>query len=322
MNKTSEVLATLIHYNVAVRDTLEYCLKKDAYDANLFKEKKRSVLIEVNEHTPLKDIIDHSGENGANLEKQIREFYDEVYGDSSTILKLADDGLRVDHAQHLKMYKYILPIHEAVASMVAGIINDAHTKSIDVADMEALYKADERMYRGVVTLCLTNDLVLLFNDFNKAMQDNGGKPSAASNFIGQDIQTVINHLNFVKDNGHVTQLDYKEGVEDKVNAFMENVTGRRDLKQGERFPDAIRAVQNSIGDYVRVTEEAFRTLYVPAMQALVAQAQADAKNAEAQPEAPKAEAPKAEEAPKAAEGGVDAPLTMGEIDPKTGLPKA
>ena len=154
------------------------------------------------------------------------------------------------------------------------------------------------------------------------MQDNGGKPSAASNFIGQDIQTVINHLNFVKANGHVTQLDYKEGVEDKVNAFMENVTGRRDLKQGERFPDAIRAVQNSIGDYVRVTEEAFRTLYVPAMQALVAQAQADAKNAEAQPEAPKAEAPKAEEAPKAAEGGVDAPLTMGEIDPKTGLPKA
>ncbi|MBP5091328.1 MAG: hypothetical protein J6328_02070 [Bacilli bacterium] len=322
MNKTSEVLATLIHYNVAVRDTLEYCLRKDAYDANLFKEKKRSVLIEVNEHTPLKDIIDHSGENGANLEKQIREFYEEVYGDNSTILKLAEDGLRVDHAQHLTMYKYILPIHEAVNSMIVGITNDAHAKSIDISDMEALWKADERMYRGVVTLCLTNDLISLFNDFNKAMQDNGGKPSAASNFIGQDIQAVINHLNFVKANGRVTQLDYKEGVEDKVNAFMENVTGRRDLKQGERFPDAIRAVQNSIGDYVRVTEEAFRVLYVPAMQALVAQAQADAKNAAEKPaDAPKAEAaPKA--APKAAEGGVDAPLSMGEIDPKTGLPKA
>jgi hypothetical protein len=76
MNQISEVLATLIHYNVAVRDTLEYCLKKDKYDPNLFKEKKRSILVEVDQHTPLKDIIDHSGENGVKLEKSIREFYD------------------------------------------------------------------------------------------------------------------------------------------------------------------------------------------------------------------------------------------------------
>ena len=120
MNQASQVLTTLIHYNVAVRDTMEYCLNKQEYDVNLFKEKKRSVLVEVEEHTPLKDIIEHSGENGEKLEKAIREFYDEIYGDNSTVLHLAEDGLRVDHNQHLAIYKHVLPIHENVTSMIRG----------------------------------------------------------------------------------------------------------------------------------------------------------------------------------------------------------
>jgi hypothetical protein len=317
MNQTSEVLATLIHYNVAVRDTLEYCLNKPQYDTNLFQDKKRSILIEVNEHTPLKSIIDNSGENGAKLEKQIRDFYDEVYGDNSTILKLAEDGLRVDHAQHLAIYKHVLPIHEAVNAMINGVINDAHARQIDVSDMESLWNLDERLYRGVASLCLLNDLVSLFNDFNKAMADNKGVPSPTSNFISKDIQEVVNHFNFIKGNARITTLDYKEGVEDKVTILIENMTGRRALHQGERFPDAIRSVQNSVSDYVRATEPAFRDAYVPAMQALVAQAKEDAEKAQANPTAVTAEKP----APAASSVGTDAPLSL-EIDPKTGLPKA
>ena len=121
MNQTSVVLTTLLHYDVTVRDTLEYCLRKDQYDENLFKEKKRSVLVEVDQQTPLKNIINNSGENGEKFEKAVREFYDEVYGDDSTILNLATDGLRVDHNQHLAIYKHVLPIRENVSSMIAGI---------------------------------------------------------------------------------------------------------------------------------------------------------------------------------------------------------
>ena len=64
MNQTSVVLTTLLHYNVAIRDTLEYCLKKDSYDTNLFNEKKRSVLVEVNENTPL--LAERGGGSGAS----------------------------------------------------------------------------------------------------------------------------------------------------------------------------------------------------------------------------------------------------------------
>ena len=146
LNQTSVVVTTLIHYNVMVRDTLEYCLNKPTSDVALFKNKKRAVLIEVDENTPLKNIIKNSTENeaGAKFEKLVREFYAEVYADDSRILSLGVDPegkeeLRVDHSQSLTIYKYVLPIHQNVSSMISGILNDAHSKNIDVAEVEKVY---------------------------------------------------------------------------------------------------------------------------------------------------------------------------------------
>lgn len=277
MNQVSQVLATLVHYQVAVRDTLEYCLRKPTYDIAIFKDKKRSVLIEVEEKTPLKNIIDNSGENGEKLEKAIREFYDTVYGDESTILKLAtsaegSEELRVDHNQHLPIYEGALPIHENVANMIRGIIADAHSKDLDCKQLEELAKAEERMYRGVAYMTLVSDLIRLFDEFNKAMQENKGVASPASNFIGKDIETVIRHINYVRANGRITDLVYK-GMEDEINALVENMTGRRDLPAGKRFPDVMRSTQETIGRYVRDAEADFRAKYGPAMKELVESAQ-------------------------------------------------
>ena len=52
LNQASVVVTTLLHYNVTIRDTLEYCLNKPSYDVELFKNKKRAVLIEVDQNTP------------------------------------------------------------------------------------------------------------------------------------------------------------------------------------------------------------------------------------------------------------------------------
>ncbi len=274
MNQISEVVTTLIHYNVMVRDTMEYCIKKETYDPNLFKEKKRSVIVEVDQKTPLKDILDRSGENGEKLEKLIRDFYDEVYGEDSTILKLAEDGLRVDHNQHLSIYKYVLPIHENVTNMILGVLNDGHNKKLDVEQVEKCYRAEEAMYRGVSFLALVGDLTRLFEEYNQARREAEGKETPASNFIGQDIGNVIQNINFVRSNSKVTTQIYKN-MEDKVVALMEHMTGRRDLPAGKKFPDVIRETQETIQLYVRDTEAAFRAIYGPTIQALLDQVKAD-----------------------------------------------
>jgi hypothetical protein len=307
MNQISEVLTTLIHYKVVVRDTMEYTLPKDSYDVSLFKEKKRSILVELDQPTPLKSILDKSGENGKNLEKTIRDFYDQVYGDSSTILKLADDGLRVDHAQHLAIFKGVLPIHENVEAMCIGIINDAKKNNVDVSAAQAVDLAEERLYRGVGYMCLVSQLIKLFGDYNQARREAKGEETAASRFIGNDINETIQDLNVIRANSHLTDERFN-GVQDKVFLLVEFMTGRRDLPMGKGFPDVIRETQDAIAGYVREVEPAFREVYVPLINELVAQAKAD--NNTIKPDA------NANAQPQAVEG------TPTEIDPKTGNPKA
>ncbi|MCI5940689.1 MAG: hypothetical protein SPI62_01105 [Candidatus Enteromonas sp.] len=290
MNQISEVVTTLEHYNVAVRDTLEYCIRKDSYDPKLYQEKKRSILIEVDQHTPLKDIIDHSGENGEKLEKAIREFYADVYGDDSTILKLADDGLRVDHNQHMAIYRHVLPIHENVNNMILGVLQNGHQNNLDVADVEKLHNADEAMYRGVAYMALVNDLCRLFNEYNQARNEAKGEETPASKFIGNDISAIIQNINFVRANAKITNAVYKN-MEDKIVELMENMTGRRDLPIGKKFPDVMRETLETINLYVRDSEATFRSLYVPTINALIEQVKAD--------DAKRAEAAKAEEEKKA-----------------------
>lgn len=283
MNQISEVITTLIHYGVAVRDTLEYCIRKDTYEVPLYKEKKRSVLVEVDQHTPLKDIIDHSGENGEKLEKAIRDFYEEIYGDKSTIITLAteagEDGatkevIRVDHNQHLAIYKHVLPVYENINAMTKGVINDGHQKNLDVAEAEKVYKSADAMYRAVAFLTLVNDLNRLFNEYNQARNEAKGEETPASKFIGNDISQIIQNIRFVEANAGLTDAIYKN-MEDKVNALMEMMTGRRDLPAGKKFPEVMKEAVETINLYVRDAEAAFRAGYGPLIQALLAQVKAD-----------------------------------------------
>jgi len=277
MNQTSVVLTTLIHYNVMVRDTLEYCLNKDTFDVNLFKNKKRAVIIEVDENTPLKNIINNSTENeaGAKFEKLVREFYDEVYSDNSRILSLGVDPdgkeeLRVDRSQSLTIYKYVLPIHQNVSAMITGILNDAHSKNIDVAEVEKVNRAEEKMFAGVAYLTLVGDLNRLFSEYNKARQEAKGAVTPVSNFIQQDLETVIRHINTVRANSRVTNLVFKQ-MEDKINALIETMTGRRDLPEGKNHNDLMRECAETINLYVRDVESEFRVVYPPLITKLTAQ---------------------------------------------------
>jgi len=307
MNQISEVMTTLIHYKVVVRDTLEYTLPKDSYDVNLFKEKKRSILVEVDQPTPLKSILTNSAENGQKLEKTIRDFYDQVYGDSSTILKLADDGIRVDHAQHLAIFHGVLPIHENVEAMIIGLTNDAKKNNVDVSAAVAVDLAEERLYRGVAYMTLVAQLVRLFGDYNQARREAKGEETAASRFIGNDINETIQNLNVIKANSHLTDERFNS-VQDKVFLLIDFVTGRRDLPMGKGFNDVIKETQDAIAGYVREVEPAFREVYVPLINELVEQAKADDNKIKG---APAAAAPAIQNAGEAAE-----------IDPKTGMPKA
>ncbi|MDY2914134.1 MAG: hypothetical protein SPI58_00050 [Candidatus Enteromonas sp.] len=285
MNQNTQTIVTLIHYNVAVRDTLEYCLQKDAYDVNLFQAKKNTLLTEVNNNTPLKSILDHSGDNGKKMDEAIRAMVEEVYGEKSTICKISGGNLVVDHAQHLAIFAHVLPIHDNITSMIRGVIADGEAKAaaakteeekaaLSMADARKLWAAEDAMFRAVAFLTLVNELNRLFNEYNIARNEAHGENTPASNFIGQDIQKVIGYINGCRGNAIATNLVYK-AMEDKINALVENCIGRRDLPAGKRFPDVQREVLETINLYLRDAEATMNSIYPDMIKGLIEQVKAD-----------------------------------------------
>ncbi len=282
MNQPSQIIATLIDYAAVVGDTLEYCLRKPSYDVNAFQARQKKILDEVDNPYAIKQFIDQHGEEGAELEKAIREFHEEVYGENSTILKLAGSELRVDHAQHNVIYKHVLPIYANIDGIIRVFVNSAHKDGLDVSEVESVWKAQSRFYTGFGLLATVADLSTLFDEYNKARNEAKGENTPASNFIGQDINTVLGHIGFVRRSAKETDLVYKR-VEDQVNVLCENVTGRRDLLPGQRFPEAIRDTNQQVSDFVRESERPFRESYAKTMNELVAAIREEqAKNAAAE----------------------------------------
>mgnify|MGYP004444259249 FL=1 len=311
MNQISQVMTTLLHYKVVVRDTLEYALPKDSYELNLYNEKKRSVLVELDENTPLRSILNNSGDNGKNLEKTIRDWYEEVYGEGSSITSVGKDGVRVDHAQHIAIYRGVVPIHENIEAMMTGINNDAKSKGIDVAAVYAADLAEEKLYRAVSYLTMVNDLVKLFNDYNQARREANGEETPASRFIGNDLGQVFGLVMQVRNNNtRITDASYMK-VQDAVVALVEHMTGRRDLPQGKNFGQVMSETQQIIGDYVKLVEPEFRSLYLPLVNELIQQAkeQGNQITPDAKPASEETKPVELDETPL-------------EIDPRTGMPKA
>ena len=284
MNQNTETVVTLVHYNVAVRDTLEYCLQKNVYDVKAFAAKKNTLLNEIDNNTPLKAILDNSGDNGKKMDEAIRKMVEEVYGENSTICKVSGDNLIVDHAQQLAIFGHALPVHDNITAMIRGVIQDGVNKqnaapeeqkaALSMEEATKLWHAEDAMYRAVAYLTLVNELNKLFSDYHIARNEAKGANTPASNFIGQDISKVIGFINQVRGTAIETDLVYK-AMEDKINALVENCIGRRDLPVGKRFPDVQREVLETINLYVRDAEAAMNAIYPEMVNDLINQVKQD-----------------------------------------------
>ena len=284
MNQNTETVVTLVHYNVAVRDTLEYCLQKQTYDVKLFESKKNTILQEIKQNTPLKAILDHSGDNGKKMEEMIESLYNDVYGEKSTILKISGDKLVVDHAQHLAIFEKVLPIHDNITSMIRGVIQDGVNKqnaapeeqkaALSMEEATKLWHAEDAMYRAVAYLTLVNELNKLFSDYNIARNEAKGANTPASNFIGQDISKVIGFINQVRGTAIETDLVYK-AMEDKINALVDNCIGRRYLPVTTPSPNDPRDLLDALPLYLRHAEAAMNAIYPEMVNDLINQVKQD-----------------------------------------------
>ena len=268
MENIQKAIVTLLHYNTIVRDTLEYTVKKKEYNLDFYKFKKRGLLLEIEQNTPLKIFLDKAGENGEKLIKRIKELHDSVYGDDSTILRVAPEGLRVDHAQHLSIFEQVITLHEEIRRITAVHIDFAKKNNQFDKHLEDLVKADERFFRGLVFMTLMNDLEVLYFDYNKARNEAKGQVTPQSNFIQNDIGKVTNLFNFTRQNAVATDLVFMSLV-DQVFSVIENISGKRDLPEGKSYVDVFKSAKENIAGFVKETELKWRDLYNPVIKELM-----------------------------------------------------
>jgi len=269
MNNLSLSILTLLHYNVIIRDTLEYATKRDQFALNAYEYKKNAVMIEIKENTALKQFIDNNKETiGKKVIDEINNLYAAIYADDSTICKVSNKELRVDDSQHIAIYDVTFPLHDDISNIIASHINFARSKGASEESLIKLVHADNKMYQAVALHCLFGDLERLFVEYNKARNEAKGEITPQSNFIQQELVKIVHHINFVKERFNVPDLDYWE-VNDMITCLVNQTNGRRALPAGKTFKEIFDEGRKLISAFLAKAENEWKVLYEPAINELL-----------------------------------------------------
>ncbi len=266
-NNYSKIIAFYLQYAGCIRDTLQFTLKNTTPNENLYKALKTTILKEHTVNSPLKSLIDNNGENGQKLLQLIEEFGNTIYGDDSTILKLADDGLRIDHAQNITIIELVERLYEEFSNIILSVLNEARKNNQLEAYTDHMVVSGERFYRGVFLLCDFLEIREQFNEFVKIMNENKGVKTAASNFVNRDLNKLFNLFYNSKNRSKIKDDLYINAL-DMLNNTMEMMMGRRNLPQGSNFGEQLTKTHEAIRNFLADAEKDFRATCVPAFQQL------------------------------------------------------
>ena len=281
MNNYSKTIASLLHYNDVIRGTLEYAIRKDTYDKKFYDLRKREVMAEIENQTPLKVCLDNSGEQGEKVIAQIKEFYNTIYGEESTIVRDREEGIAVDHAQNIAILEAVVSLHETVNDIVNAHVNGAmQANQYEPEVLTQVLKIDELYYRGFAFRLLLDELDFLFAEYNKARQEAKGEVTPQSNFIQNDLTKVVNLCGATRQKSRITSTDYYEVV-DPLFALIEMTSGRRDLPAGKNFGHVITELKKTVIDHLIRWENEWKGCYIPFMNQFIEEARAQAEQPQA-----------------------------------------
>lgn len=275
MQTISRVIVSFVYYDSLIRDTLEYTLGKESYDVNFYNYKRNGIVNELKLNTPLKNFIEKNGENGEKLKALLEKFGEDFYSDNSTVIHLAQDGLRVDNAQNNKIFTAVVPAHQQMLEVVRIHVAYAHEHQAesnltndDLAKLDTLRDANNRFFTAVAYLSLTRETFKQFDEFNKAMRESQGQRTPQSNFIEQQLNELNQMLNLSRALCTANDTIYTD-ASDALFQAVEMMNGRRQLPAGKNFNDVMNDVNAKVGAFVRDAEEKYRAVYGPLLQELI-----------------------------------------------------
>lgn len=268
MNQTSHFIFGIYHFNLMIRDTLEYTLERKEYNIQAYEQRRKNMLAMLDNPSPLRQFLDQNKETGEKIDAQLREFIEDIYGEKSTIVHRSGDELRVDKAQHIAVYNYIVGLHETLSDITRGYINFAKKQNMAEDSFIALVDDDERLYRCIAYMAIFDDVEKTFIEFNQAMHETKGQPSPQSNFIVNDLKRYIGFIKFVQAHNTIQDEKLKKMMDDTEMMFS-YMEGKEKLPEDKKFPQLFQENKNYIRSLVAEYEQKWKVRFESVYRALV-----------------------------------------------------
>ena len=279
MNQLNHYIFNLYHYLLNLRDTLEYTIDRE-HQEGLFNQRRNVLRDGLGENAPLGNFFKNNPEQGEKLTAQLKEFIDEVYGDDSSILKLSEGKVRVDHTQHIKIFESVSNLQESLRDIVYGYLGFAAQNNDSDPVITELVEADDRLYRPVFVMLAMRELEKSFSEFQKVMSESQGKPTPQSNFIVQNEIAVLSRaIRFTIQHHHCVENEIMD-VMDLTNAVIEMTEGRRERRDNKSFKDIFDDLNAKLNALVVKYEPLWREKFQKGVQEAIAfqQKQAEENN--------------------------------------------
>ena len=277
MNQTNHYIFNLYHYLLNLRDTLEYTIDRE-HNQQLYDQRKKVLTEGLNENAPLGNFLKNNPEQGEKLTQQLKEFVDEVYGDDSTILRLSEGKVRVDHGQHIKLFEMVAGLQEQIRDIIYGYLGFAAQNNDTESVITDLVAADDKLFRPVYVMLAMREFEKSFGEFQKVMNESQGKPTPQSNFIVQnEISVLSRNIRFIIQHHHCMENEIMD-VMDLTNAVIEMTEGRRERRDNKSFKDIFDDLNAKLNALVVKYEPLWRESFQKGVNEAVAFAQKQNEN--------------------------------------------
>ena len=264
MNNFSLYTFRIYHYLLTVRDTLEYTIKRD-HKVEVYDNRKRILIENLNEGTPFGDFLKNNGETGDKIKEKLQSFIDELYSENSTILIPAGEIVRVDSAQAVTLYDMVVGLTETLRDIVFQYVNHGLTTQDDNQKIDPmivqLVGLDENMYRVVLSMLVMRTFQESFGEFQKVMGESQGKPTPQSNFIVQnELVKLAGYLRFSRQHARCTDNETLDLLDDTLKV-IEMTEGRRQRPDNKGFKEIFDDLNKRLNETAAKFENAWKNQY-------------------------------------------------------------
>jgi hypothetical protein len=260
MTQLSKYIVELYNYMLNIRDTMELAMPRD-HSIDAYNARKKVLTDGIKEGYAFGNFIKNNGEKGEELRKKIQDYVDEYYSDTSSIVTVAGDQVRVDSAQNCKLLTDVVTPVETMKDILGQYLVVAMQKNELDPNVRQLLVLDDRMYRIVFFMLTMREYEKSFSEFNKVMSESQGKPTPQSNFIVQnELAVMTKAMRDVRAHNKFTDNESLDMLDDTIKV-LEMTEGRRDRINNKSFKDIFDDINRRLTESVAKIEGEWKNCF-------------------------------------------------------------